>query len=38
VEKGAGDGSGFEDAQYLAAGAKIGAEADAVWAASDMIV
>src|SRR5687768_17362299 len=38
VEKGAGEGSGFEDAQYLAAGAKIGPDADTVWAASDMIM
>ena len=38
VEKGAGEGSGFEDAQYVAAGAKIGADADAVWAAADMIM
>src|SRR4029453_2892981 len=38
VEKGAGEGSGFEDARYTAAGAKIGADADAVWAASDMIM
>ena len=29
VEKGAGDGSGFEDEQYVAAGAKIGADAGA---------
>ena len=38
VEKGAGEGSGFEDAQYVEAGAKIGGDADAVWAASDMIM
>ena len=38
VEKSAGEGSGFEDAQYVAAGAKIGADADAVWAAADMIM
>ena len=38
VEKSAGEGSGFEDAQYVAAGAKIGADANAVWAASDMIM
>jgi alanine dehydrogenase len=38
VEKGAGDGSGFEDAQYLAAGAMFGAEADAVWADSVLFV
>jgi len=38
VEKSAGEGSGFEDAQYVAAGAKIGADVDAIWAASDMIM
>ena len=38
VEKGAGDGSGFEDAHYVAAGAKIAPDADAVWSASDMIM
>jgi alanine dehydrogenase len=38
VETGAGNGSGFSDAQYLAAGAQIAADAAAVWAAADMIV
>ncbi|HEX9563241.1 MAG TPA: alanine dehydrogenase [Gemmatimonadaceae bacterium] len=38
VEKGAGEGSGFEDGQYVAAGARIGADADAVWAAAEMIM
>ena len=38
VEAGAGLGSGFSDAQYLAAGAQIAGDADAVWAAADMIV
>jgi alanine dehydrogenase len=38
VEKGAGEGSGFEDAQYVAAGAKIAPDADATWAAADMIM
>lgn len=38
IETGAGLGSGFSDAQYLAVGAQIAKDADAVWAASDMIV
>jgi len=38
VETGAGLGSGFSDAQYLAAGAQIAEDADAVWAAADLIV
>src|SRR5450759_78944 len=38
VETGAGLGSGFSDARYLAAGAQIAQNADAVWAASDLIV
>ncbi|HLY96776.1 MAG TPA: alanine dehydrogenase [Sideroxyarcus sp.] len=38
VETGAGFGSGFSDADYLAAGAQIAKDADAVWAAADMIV
>lgn len=38
VETGAGLGSGFTDAQYLAAGAQIASDADAVWQAADMIV
>lgn len=38
VETGAGLGSGFSDARYLAAGALIAEDADAVWAASELIV
>lgn len=38
VETGAGLGSGFSNAQYLAAGAQIVNDADAVWAVSDLIV
>lgn len=38
VETGAGLGSGFSDALYLAAGAQIAKDADAVWAASELIV
>jgi len=38
VETGAGLGSGFSDEQYIAAGARIGADADATWAAGDMII
>lgn len=38
VETGAGLGSGFSDAQYLAAGARIAGDADDVWVAADMIV
>jgi alanine dehydrogenase len=38
VETGAGLGSGFTDAQYLAAGAQIAKDADTVWATADMIV
>ncbi len=38
VEAGAGLGSGFSDAQYQAAGAQIAKDADAVWAAADLIV
>jgi alanine dehydrogenase len=38
VERGAGEGSGFADAQYAAAGARIADDADAVWAAADLIV
>lgn len=38
VETGAGLGSGFGDAQYTAAGAQIAKDADAVWAAADLIV
>ncbi len=38
VETGAGFGSGFSDADYVAAGAEIAKNADAVWAAADLIV
>ena len=38
VETGAGEGSGFTDADYTAIGAEIGPDADAVWAAADMIM
>ncbi len=38
VEAGAGEGSGFDDAQYTAAGATILATADEVWAKADMII
>lgn len=37
VESGAGAGSGFSDEQYQAAGAQI-ADANAIWAAADLIV
>ena len=38
VEKGAGLGSGFSDEQFTAAGAKISPDADATWAAADMVI
>jgi len=38
VEAGAGQGSGFSDAEYQAAGAQIAKDAAAVWAAADLIV
>ncbi len=38
VEQGAGLGSGFPDAAYAAAGARVLATADEVWAKSDMIM
>ena len=38
VEAGAGMGSDFTDEQYLLAGAQIARDADAVWAASDLVV
>ena len=38
VEKGAGEGSGYTDEQYIAAGAKILPTARDVWAEADMIV
>jgi alanine dehydrogenase len=38
VERGAGDGSGFPDAAYLAAGAGIVDDADKVWADVELLV
>jgi alanine dehydrogenase len=38
VEKGAGLGSGFSDALYMEAGAQVVTDADALWAAADLIV
>ena len=38
MEQGAGDGSGFTDAQYTAVGAEIAADAATVWAKADMII
>ncbi|MFN0148294.1 MAG: alanine dehydrogenase [Dehalococcoidia bacterium] len=38
VEAGAGVGSGSADAAYLAAGARMSATADAVWAGCDLVV
>ncbi|MBX3172884.1 MAG: alanine dehydrogenase [Gemmatimonadaceae bacterium] len=38
VEQGAGLGSGFDDAQYTAVGAKILPTADETWAAAEMII
>lgn len=38
VEQGAGTGSGFSDELYIAAGAHIAADADAVWADAELIV
>ncbi|MFY9259087.1 MAG: alanine dehydrogenase [Gallionella sp.] len=38
VEQGAGIGSGVSDAQYMAAGAHIAADAEATWAFADLIV
>ena len=38
VEKDAGLGSGFSDDEYVAAGAQIEADVDALWAAADMIM
>ncbi len=38
VEKGAGDGSGFTDAQYTSVGARILATADEVWKEAEMII
>jgi len=38
VEKGAGEGSGYTDDQYIAAGAKILPTAQDLWAEADMVV
>ncbi len=38
VEAGAGQGSGFSDALYQAAGAQIAKDADALWASAELIV
>ena len=38
VEKDAGLGSGFSDVEYMAAGAQIESDVDALWAAADMIM
>ena len=38
VEKGAGAGAGYPDEAYTRAGAKIAADADAVFAGSELIV
>jgi alanine dehydrogenase len=38
VESGAGLGSGFNDEHYVAAGARIAANADAVWAEAELVV
>lgn len=38
LETGAGLGSGFGDAEYTAAGARVVADADAVWAQAELIV
>ena len=38
VETGAGEGSGFSDADYTDVGARIGAGADAVWGEAEMIM
>ena len=38
IEKGAGEGSGFPDSAYTSVGAKVGADADAVWREAEMIM
>jgi alanine dehydrogenase len=38
IEKGGGEGSGFSDSMYTDVGAKIGADAAAVWSQADMIM
>jgi alanine dehydrogenase len=38
VQAGAGEGSGFTDAEYVAQGAQIAADAEQVWAAADLLL
>ena len=38
IQNGAGEGSGFSDEQYIAAGAKIIDDVDELWKASEMIM
>ena len=38
IQAGAGEGSGFEDAEYTEAGARVVPEAGDVWSAADMVV
>ena len=38
IEKGAGEGSGFPDSAYTSVGAKVCADADAVWREAEMIM
>jgi len=38
VESGAGEGANFSDKSYLAAGATIGRDAEAIWSSSDLII
>jgi alanine dehydrogenase len=38
VQAGAGEGSGFTDAEYVAQGAQIAADAKQVWAAADLLL
>src|SRR5690606_37034169 len=38
VETNAGAGSGFPDAEYVAAGARIAASAEEVWGSAEMVV
>jgi alanine dehydrogenase len=38
IERGAGEGSGFPDEAYTRVGARIGADADAVWREAEMIL
>jgi alanine dehydrogenase len=38
IERGAGEGSGFDDQAYAAAGARISPRAEEVWTAADLII